>query len=155
MKRLAITITILTLLITVNGVAQENSFINSTTPNNFGNMFSKFSLLDPSKIDMQQSISVSYQTDGKNSLMSNMYTNTIRYQISKPLSMKIHLGFEHQPAGFSNVLESDQSHFLPGFELTYKPSKNFMFHFEYNTYTPFSSSKGPWMNNMYPFSREW
>ena len=143
-KILIIVILVFVLTLALNSYAQQSSIIKTERINNFTQVFSKYGLLDPAKFDMKQSLSMSYQSNGKQSLMSNMYVNTLSYQISKPLSMKIHLGVAHSPSAFSNVLESDETHFLPGLELTYKPSKNFIIHFEYNTYSKIGTNKGLW-----------
>ena len=151
---LAILIFVLTL--GLNSYAQQNSIIKTEKINNFTQIFSKYGkygLLDPSKFDMKQSFSMTYQTNGKQSLMSNIYVNTLSYQISKPLSMKIHLGVAHSPSAFSSILKSDETHFLPGLELTYKPSNNFIIHFEYNTYNNLGTNAGLWDNTFYSPSR--
>lgn len=99
-------------------------------------------LFDPSKFEMNHTLSVGYTTDGKNSLMSNMYLNTIHYQFSPKLDVRLHLGLAHQPAAMSSVLESDQKFVLPGAEMTYRPTENMTIYFNFSTIRGNYSSDG-------------
>ncbi|RMH70736.1 MAG: hypothetical protein D6675_08445 [Gemmatimonadetes bacterium] len=104
------------------------------SPNLVGDMATKgISLIDPAKLDIDQSVTVSYATNGQNSLMSNLYLNTMSYQFNPKLNLKLHFGLAYQPAAVSSILETDQRFILPGAELTYKPTENLMIHLNIST----------------------
>lgn len=87
--------------------------------------------LDPSKIKMDQSYTLSVGTFGAQSITQGMYLNTLSYQFSIPLSMKVQLGFLHQPFGTSDLASQ---FFISGAELKYQPFKNTSFRLQFRQY---------------------
>ncbi|MDO9390235.1 MAG: hypothetical protein Q7U71_00480 [bacterium] len=94
-------------------------------------------LFDTSRFTMQQSFSMGYASSGKASLLSNTYRNTLNYQLSQKLELKLDLAYSYLPAAFNkSAYQLDnrrQGMFLPSFGLKYQPSQNLMIQFEYNS----------------------
>lgn len=96
-----------------------------------------FSLLDPSKFSMSHSYSMSYFSGSGNSGSIGLYMNTITYQISDPLTLRLGLGYWHQPLGFLNNSGGNSrlsgGKFLPNVSLDYRPSEKFRFLLDFRT----------------------
>jgi hypothetical protein len=87
-----------------------------------------FSLLDPSRLKMTQSYTISYFSSKSSQGSLGLYANTIQYQLSKPLTVWIGLSYLHQPFSWlksQNI--STKGRILPNFMLEYKPNSNFYF----------------------------
>ena len=56
-------------------------------------------LLDPSRMHMSHSVSMGYVNGGGTSMSRGLYMNRIDYQISNPLTLTTHLGYQFQPSG--------------------------------------------------------
>ena len=86
-------------------------------------------LLDPSRFKMHQSYSVSYISGSGQSGSLGVYQNTLEYQLFRPLTLRVGLGFYHQPFGNSGGQAGDlgvgKGFFIPGASLEYNPSSNF------------------------------
>jgi hypothetical protein len=85
-----------------------------------------FSLLDPARFRLQQSYSFSYFSNSKYSGSLGVYTTTLNYQLSQPLSLTVSLNYLHQPLsvfGRDNMGVKDD--ILPNFQLHYRPSNSF------------------------------
>ncbi len=92
-----------------------------------------FGWFDPSKLKMAQSFSMSYQTFGRQGLALGVYTNSLSYQISQPLSVQMDVSVVHSPY---SSLGGDFSKSLSGIylsraELNYKASDNMLFQIQY------------------------
>lgn len=91
--------------------------------------------LDPSKIQMTHSYTLSFMTFGGQGFGQGVYLNTISYRISAPLSMSVQWGMLHQPfesAGVDSPFKS--GFFVSGANLNYKPSNNFHVGIQYSSY---------------------
>jgi hypothetical protein len=85
-----------------------------------------FSLLDPSRLKMNQSYTFSFFSSGKQSGTFGLYTNTLEYRISQPLLVRVGLAYLHQPLSmFNRGSQSLNGVLLPNFQLFYQPSKSF------------------------------
>jgi len=95
------------------------------------------SLLDPSRLKMSHTYSLSFVTGGGHSQTIGLYMNSIEYQVSRPLTFTLHLGYLHQPTAlFGRGRDSSfGGTLLPGFELDYRPSDNFFFKINMSSYT--------------------
>jgi len=93
-----------------------------------------FSLLDPSRFHISHSYSMSYYSGGGQSGSVGLYMSTLEYQLSRPLSLRVGLGYLHQPLGFlkSNTSTAGNA-FLPNFRLDFRPSESFHFMVDYMT----------------------
>jgi len=103
---------------------------NTTTINPLGSKSNTqtFSLLDPSRFKLYQSYTFSYFSSGGTNGSLGIYTTTLNYRISNPLSLTLSLNYLHQPlsvvgrnnAGIKNAV-------LPNFQLYYRPNSSFSF----------------------------
>ncbi len=92
-----------------------------------------FGWFDPSKLKMAQSFSMSYQTFGQNGFALGVYTNSLSYQVSEPLSLQMDVSVMHSPY---NSLGGDFAKSLSGVylsraELNYRPSENTLFQIQF------------------------
>ncbi len=83
-------------------------------------------IIDPDRIDMSQSYSLTYASSGNNGFMQGLYLNNIRYRLSAPLMLNLQLGYLHTPynsygGGFNQGMNGE---FVGGASLIYKPSRN-------------------------------
>ena len=111
------------------------TFLSRSRMQRFANpVLSKLSLLDPNKFSMSHSYTMSFVSSGGKGNMVGLYMNTMKYQFSSPLSLTVHVGYAHQPfakADSNNMLSNNT--ILSGFELTYRPKKNFFLKIEYGS----------------------
>jgi len=106
-----------------------------------------FALLDPSRLRMRQSYSLSYFSGSGVSGSVGLYSNMLEYDLFKPLTLRVGLSYVHQPFGGSERSGGTvlgQSRFLPSFGLDYRPSDKFFLSINYETVPalawPFGSS---------------
>lgn len=84
-----------------------------------------FGFIDPSKLSMQHNLSMSYMSFGKaGGMMVNSYMNTINYQISDPLFLRVNLGIMNSPYNSLQNPVLNNTQFFGGAELFYRPSEN-------------------------------
>jgi hypothetical protein len=84
------------------------------------------SLLDPARLRMYHSYTFSYFSGAKTSGSFGVYTTTMNYQLSNPLSLTLSLNYLHQPLSvFGRDDLRVKNSILPNFQLHYKPSNNF------------------------------
>ncbi|HVP36548.1 MAG TPA: hypothetical protein VMT04_06080 [Terriglobales bacterium] len=122
MKKIIYLSLILAILIFLvqSGFAQDKSASESSVK------LKGFSLLDPSRLKMNQSYTFSFFSSGKQSGTFGLYTNTLEYRISQPLLVRVGLAYLHQPLSmFNRGSQSLNGVFLPNFQLFYQPSKSF------------------------------
>jgi len=82
-------------------------------------------LLDPSRMTMSHSVSMGYANLGGTSVTRGLYMNRLNYQISRPLSITTHLGYQFQPSGPAEWNPSNTGQdFVGGADLNWKPSRN-------------------------------
>jgi hypothetical protein len=109
----------------------------------------KFSLLDPSRLHMTQSYSLMYLSSKTGSSSLAMYFNSIEYQISNPLSVRFDIGYLHQPGmilkNSKTGMQSGQ--LIPGLSLTYRPSENFLFRFDYRQVPVINNNYSGYLDN--------
>lgn len=84
-----------------------------------------FGLIDPSKIHMQHSLSMSYGAFGNNGMMLNTYMNILDYQISDKLMLRTNLGIMSSPYNtMGNDFYLNKPRLFGGAQLEYKMSEN-------------------------------
>ena len=82
-------------------------------------------LLDPSRLHMQHSFSMSYSSFGGYGIMLNSYLNTINYEFSEKLFLTTKLGIMASPMNnLPNKGIFNETQFFGGAELRYLPSDN-------------------------------
>ena len=108
--------------------------------------------LDPSKLHISHSYSMSMLSMGGQSATQGLYLNTLTYEFSAPLTVSLQWGMAHQPFGNTpNAPVLQNGPFLSGASLLYQPSKNTVLHFRfqrvpyhsnfYRGYSPFYFSE--------------
>ena len=92
-----------------------------------------FGWFDPSRLKMNQSFSMSYQTFGNNGFALGVYTNSLSYQISEPLSVQMDVSVMHSPYSSlgGDFAKSLSGVYLSRAELNYKASDNMLFQIQY------------------------
>ncbi|HFE65302.1 MAG TPA: hypothetical protein ENK14_12945 [Caldithrix sp.] len=80
--------------------------------------------LNPDKLQMHHNFSMSYMTFGGQGMMINSYLNTIDYQISKPLWLRLNLGVMNSPYNSFKNPALNNTQFFGGAELNYRPTEN-------------------------------
>ena len=92
-----------------------------------------FGWFDPGKLKMTQSYSLSYQTFGQNGLALGVYTNSLSYQVSDPLSVQMDVSVMHSPYSTlgGNFSKSLSGIYLSRAEINYKPSDNTLFQIQF------------------------
>ena len=95
--------------------------------------------LDLDRLEMNHSLSASYMSMGSQGIGVTMYTNSLRYRISKPLSVSADVSLMFTPFGtMSRQAMNDMSGiFLSRASVDYRPSKNFQLSLQYQRY-PYS-----------------
>lgn len=85
-----------------------------------------FGWFDPARFSMGHSYSMSYTTSRGMGYSLGEYTNSMRYQISDPLSIRLDLSLSHSPFdSYGGKLGQELSGFrISRAELNYRPSDN-------------------------------
>jgi hypothetical protein len=119
------------ILLLVFGLAQAQRI--GELPSSDSPYKSSFSLLDPNRFHMSQSYSFLYSTSRAGSVNLGMYLNSIEYQIADPLQIRFDIAYLHSPGNLISRNGSFQDgQILPGLSLRWRPSKNFLFQFDYH-----------------------
>ncbi len=90
----------------------------------------------PENLQMRHSLSLSYGMMGDQGLGVSMYTNSLRYRISEPLSVRADISMMFSPFGSaSQTFKNDLSGiFLRRASIDYQPSKDMKISLQYRTY---------------------
>ena len=96
--------------------------------------FLGLSIFDPSKFSMQHSFSMSYFSLGGRGVSQGLYLNTMTYQVSSPLLLKLQWGIQNFP--YNSLAKNNPAFqggfFLSGAELQYKPSDKLEMRIQFN-----------------------
>jgi hypothetical protein len=142
MKKLRIIpiLTVILLIIHVQGFAQLKkdagspniSGILNTPRNDF-----LFGFLDPSKIHMNHSFSMSYNALGGQGMMLSSYMNTIHLQLSDNLSVQTNIGLLSSPYNtFGENFYLNDPKVFGGAKIKYQFNENSSVQLQFN-YTPY------------------
>lgn len=90
-------------------------------------------LLDPSRFSMSHSYSMSFSSMGGRSFNQGLYLNTMDFRFSDPLTMRLRIGYAHQPFGGGLGMNGPANGqlFLQQARIQYKPSDKVMFTLDY------------------------
>lgn len=111
--------------------------------------------LNPNKFSMSHSYTLSFTSIGGHSFSQGLYLNTMKYQLSNPLTMYLQIGFLNQPfGGFGQKSPFESKLFLSGAGFEFKPSDNFKVQFEYSQ-TPGTIYSPYYYNRFYNNSAWW
>lgn len=111
--------------------------------------------LDPSKLHISQSYSMSYFSIGGQSFAQGIYLNTLEYEFSSPLTLGLQWGYAHAPlnsAGVQSILGSGP--FISAARLKYQPSNKISIGIEYNA-LPYYNQGYNDFNNRNMWRNEW
>ncbi|UCE19938.1 MAG: hypothetical protein JSV84_06230 [Gemmatimonadota bacterium] len=111
------------------------TFLSRSSTDDLGYGLSRgLSLLNPDRFSMSHSYTMSLFSSGGEGHMVGLYMNTMKYQFSNPLLLTVHVGYMHQPFATAHARRmTDANAVLSGFELEYRPTKNFFLKVEYGT----------------------
>ena len=140
----AFLLSVVSLLFCLLVSSSQASGINSEDKNllGFESNSKSFSLHDPHRLKMSHGYSFSYFSNSKTSGSFGVYTTTLRYQLSDPLSVTMSLNYLHQPLSvFRRDALTVRDRILPNFQLHYGPSSSFSLWI--NVMTLPSSAYGP------------
>lgn len=110
-----------------------------------------FGLIDPSKMHMSHSASMSYGSMGGNGMMLSSYINTIDYQISENLFLRTNLGIMTSPYNtYGEDFYLNKPRFFGGAQLQYDINENsrLFLQFESVPYGYYRPTLGDY-NNLY------
>ena len=109
-------------------------------------------LIDLSRFDLHHSLSYSMSSgSGYRSQSAGLWQTELGYRISDPLRVSLNVGATITPGGES--LFNERSVFLQGFNLDYRPSKNFMLNISYVNMPPEAAQALGYGASPYRFSR--
>jgi hypothetical protein len=104
-----------------SGIKSQDENLLGFTPN-----LKNLSLLNPQRLKMNHSYSFSYFSNGQTSGSFGVYTTTLQYQLSNPLSLTLSLNYLHQPLSlFRRDAPTVDNRILPNFQLHYRPNSSF------------------------------
>ena len=134
---------IVILLLSVSGVfADDYSSTLSQTylPSNYQNMKS---LLNVKNLDIHHQFQYTFSSGFNNSSqMTGLYMSTMKFQLSNPLEVQVHLGYKYQPLAYKHFSEDNGE--LSGLTVNYKLSETQQFGLEYGL-----SSRNQYMYNYF------
>jgi hypothetical protein len=107
-----------------------------------------FGFVNPENFTMSHSVSMGYSSVGREGLGLSMYTNSLHYQISEPLSVRADVSLVMTPFGSlsSRLGSSFGGIFLRNAEIDYRPSKDFSVRFQF-TQDPYRNALSPYGNH--------
>ena len=139
---------VLSIILSVSLLAQEsgNLPLSGNPPAK-----SSFSLLDPSRLHMTQSYTFAYSSSKYGSQSLGLYLNSLEYQISDPLKIRLDLAYLHDPSTLIGNSSSalNNGKLLPGISLSWKPSKNLFFQFNYREVPAYQYNNGYYPDYLY------
>ncbi len=112
-----------------NSSSVENSLIQ---PDNSNGLL--FGILNPASFAMHQSLSMSYMTVGNQGLALGMYTNSMSYKISNPLTVSADVSLLNSPYSSlgSKFSQGLNGIYLTRADLNYHPTNNFQIDLQFN-----------------------
>lgn len=120
-----------------------------------------FGWFDPNRLFMRQSYSLSYTSFGGGEGFSlGVYTNSLLYQISDPLSVQFDVSLVHSPFSANNrYVQSLSGIHLTRAQMTYRPSDSFLLQIQYSRLpmywpNPFSTVNGAIGGPVFPENEE-
>lgn len=142
MRRLLSLLTVLSLAASL--LAAQEPAIPTGGYNSLTGLYS--GLLDPSRVTMSQSLSMSYATWGKSGIFSNLYSNRINYRISDKLDLDLNLAVRFTPQQLNDRSlfqqgRAKESLFLPSFGLRYRPTGGVLIELQYQQVDPMAPAR--------------
>ncbi|MCX6640115.1 MAG: hypothetical protein NTW14_06490 [bacterium] len=103
--------------------------------NTYGLGVKPLGLFDPSRLTFTHSFSSSYMSSGSQGVMQNLFMETIGYRFNAPVTLTLNLGYMNQPySSYGPDGLFQQSAFIGGAAVDWRPRDNMIFHFEVANY---------------------
>ncbi len=109
---------------------------------------SAFSLIDLSRVKWSNSYSVSFFSGGNYSGSVGMFNTMMNYELTPNLSLALNLGVLHNAGALLSNGQSDAT-FLPGFQLDWRPSKQFSLSIAVQRYVGYYGSMLPYNQRLH------
>ena len=153
--KLLLRITIFFMLVPAIGSAQlrdqKVDMAQSLKPSKVDDIVSLLGL-KPEKFSMSHSYSVAFSSIGGRAYNSGLYLNTMRYNVSDPLTLYFQLGIQHQPFG-NQIGDPSMNNqvFVSGAGVNFQPNDKFSLQLEFSQ----SPSSAYWHSSPFrdPISR--
>ncbi len=112
----------------------DGSNVESSLFKSDDNGGSLFGFFNPANFSMRQSISMNYMTFGGQSMSLAMYTNSMSYRISKPLTLTADVSLMNSPFSTlgNSFSKSINGIYLTRAELNYHPTSSFSIDVQFN-----------------------
>jgi hypothetical protein len=112
----------------------DGSSVESSLFRSGGDGGSLFGFFNPANFSMRQSISMNYMTMGGQSMSLAMYTNSMSYRISQPLTLSADVSVMNSPYSTlgNSFSKSINGIYLTRAELNYRPTKDFSIDVQFN-----------------------
>jgi len=110
---------------------KPNVYDSMVKPADISNLI--FGFFNPDNFQMRHSYSLSYYSIGGRGIALGVYTNSMLYRISNPLTLRVDWSLTYSPfSSFGKQFQNDLSGlFLNRAELDYRPSKNFRINLQF------------------------
>ena len=113
-----------------------------------------FGIFNPDQFQMNHSVSMSYLTAGGQNIGVTMYTNSMRYQIAAPLSVRADVSMVFSPfSSFGSSFSREISGiYLNRAQIDYQPSESFRMTLQYRampTLGTYGNYRNPYMGGMF------
>jgi len=110
-------------------------------------------IFNPANFSMHQSLSMSYITFGNQGLALGMYTNSLSYKISNPLTISADVSLLNSPYSSlgSKFSQGLNGIYLTRADLNYHPSNNFQIDLQFNQ-NPMARYYSPYYNPYYYYN---
>ena len=155
MKALTNTIIVATILLVLSSAAgaqmvEEGNLSTVTSRNILGMQpaSSAFSLIDLSRVKWSNSYSVSFFSGGNYSGSIGLFNTMMNYELTPNLSLALNLGVLHNAGALLGNGQSDAT-FLPGFQLDWRPSKQFSLSVAVQRYVGYYGSMLPYNQRLH------
>ncbi len=119
-------------------------------------MGSLFSIIDPSKFDMNHSFEMSYSSFGNDGMALGVYTNKISYEFNEQLNFQVNTSFVNSPynslgEGFTNSINGV---YIDKARINYNPSEKLNISLQFSN-SPFNYYDRYSMRGFSPYSNRW
>ena len=114
-------------------------------------------IFDQNRVSTWRTYSFGMAMGGGQTTSGGLLVQHMQYQLSKPLTLHVALGLEHNPLGMAgmNIGGPQQASLtIPSVDLIYRPSDSFIFSFHYSQVPSYGYDSGTWWEReaMSPYS---
>ena len=114
-------------------------------------------IFDQERVSTWRTYSFGMATGGGQAASGGLLVQHMQYQLSKPLTLHVAVGLEHNPLGMAgmNIGGPQQANLtIPSVDLIYRPSDSFVFSFHYSQMPSYGYDSAAWWEReeMSPYS---